>query len=258
MKQTMDDKIKNRNSWFKIILISLFCMVLMFKVATAKFTFHFSDLLSFILAVFAIAIAALFYSKVNEIVHLLGGSAPGLLKQNRKRGHTASIAENAPVKSEEDLVKSLDEHKDQLKRLKKVQNEIIDRLLLNQDLQQEDKRDYIDYLLQKEKEAALIQMEADKVAAQLEDADESANVHISAETVTVNSLNDVIAVLGKDVILGATFDELNQKVKSIQPTISQEVSESLLQEGYVDQHFNITRKGLKEFRSTAKRMKNRG
>ncbi|WP_062233050.1 hypothetical protein [Fictibacillus sp. FJAT-27399] len=257
MKQTMDDKIKNRNSWFKIILISLFCMVLMFKVATAKFTFHFSDLLSFILAVFAIAIAVLFYSKVNEIVRLLGGSAPGLLKRNKKMENTAAYAENVPVKNEEELVQTLEEHKDQLKRVKKVQNEIIDRLLLSQDLEQEDKRDYIDYLLQKEKEAALIQMEADKVSAQLEEADEFANGPSPAESGTVNSINDLVAVLGKDVILGATFDELNQKVKSIQPTISQEVSESLLQAGYVDQNFNITRKGLKEFRSTAKRMKKR-
>ncbi|MDN4525588.1 hypothetical protein [Fictibacillus fluitans] len=256
MKHTMDDRIKNRNSWFKILLISLFCMVLMFKVATAKFTFHFSDLLSFILAIFAIAISVLYYSKVNEVIQLLGGNNGSLFKRNKKNGITAGANPSEPLKNEAELQRDLEEHKDQLKRVKKVQNEIIDRLIANHDQLEEDKRDYIGYLLQKEKEAALIQLDIDKVLAQLSSEDE-ADAGAFAEGMEINSLGDVVAVLGKDVILSATFDELNQKVKAVQPKMSKNTYEDLLDAGLVDQHFNITRKGLKEFRSTAKKMKKR-
>lgn len=255
MKHSMEDRIKSRNSWFKIILISLFTMVLMFKVATAKFTFHFSDLLSFILAIFAVAISVLFYSKVNEIVHLLGG-APGLWKKGKK--NEAGQLPKEPVKNAAELRSALIEHKEQLKRVKKVQNEIIDRLMANQDLLEEDRRDYIDYMLQKEKEAALIQLEMDKVHAELEgDEQEPINDRVIEDPAAVNSISDIVAVLGKDVILSATFDELNQKVKSVQPTLNKGVAESLMDSGLVDQNFNITRKGLKELRSTAKKMKKR-
>ncbi|MDM5339786.1 hypothetical protein QUF84_21560 [Fictibacillus enclensis] len=257
MKQTMDDKIKNRNSWFKILLISLFCMVLMFKVATAKFTFHFSDLLSFILAVFAIAISVLYYSKVNEVIQLLGGNTGSMFNRNRKNDGTSVTDASGPAKNEAELQLDLEEHKDQLKRVKKVQNEIIDRLMANQDLLEEDRRDYIGYLLQKEKEAAMIQLDMDKVLTQLSQQDESLDDEGFAAGKEINSVNDVVAFLGKDVILSATFDELNQKVKAVQPKMSSTASEALLDAGLVDQHFNITRKGLKEFRSTAKKMKKR-
>jgi hypothetical protein len=198
----------------------------------------------------------LYYSKVNEVIQLLGGNTGSMFKRNRKNGIAPVAIPSEPLKSEAELQSELEEHKDQLKRVKKVQNEIIDRLIANQDQLEEDKRDYIGYLLQKEKEAAFIQLDIDKVMNKLSSENET-DAAAFAESTEINSVDDVIAVLGKDVILSATFDELNQKVKAVQPKMSKNAYEDLLDAGLVDQQFNITRKGLKEFRSSAKKMKKR-
>ncbi|EIT87134.1 hypothetical protein A374_02734 [Fictibacillus macauensis ZFHKF-1] len=242
--KSIDDRIKNRNSWFKILIISLFTMVLMFKVATAKFSFNFSDLLSFILGIFAIAISVLFYTKVNEIVATLGELTPSL----RKKKKVASL----PSVDREEAHKTLREHQEQLQHIKQVQAEVKEKLVSAREWEQDDQRNYIDYLLQKEKEATVLEQKMNELRHLL---GETGEFPLSSGQERITSLNELANVLGKDVILSATFDELSEHVKIISSSISPTLQEGMIDSGYIDADFQMTRKGLKELRSTAKKLK---
>ncbi len=51
----------------------------MFKIVVTKFTFDFSDMLAFFLAIFAIGICSLFYVKVNEALQAFGAAGKSVL-----------------------------------------------------------------------------------------------------------------------------------------------------------------------------------
>ena len=70
VSETVLDKVKNRNSVLKIIVVSVFSILLAYKLALSDvnfdFTkFDFSDLLSLVMALFSIALSVAFYFKIE-------------------------------------------------------------------------------------------------------------------------------------------------------------------------------------------------
>jgi hypothetical protein len=270
--KTTDEKIKIRNHWFKIILISLFAMVLMFKIAVTKFTFHFSDMLAFILAIFTIGICSMFYVKMNEALQAFAAAGKSVLpvvgtkKMNStEREEEIETEEEIPLSDSEaeELERLLLTQEEQVKRMKQVQKEITNRLV-TEDLHEDDKRDYIEYLLQKEKEIMLAKQEIVRITSLLEPAEELVeeeeteieeqledyNDEHSVQTATAK---DVVQLLGKEFVLNASLEQFNHKMREIQHTITLETANHLKEEGLIDPYFNVTRKGLKEFRRAAKK-----
>lgn len=271
--RTTDEKIKLRNHWFKIILISLFSLVFMFKIVVTKFTFDFSDMLAFILAIFAIGICSLFYVKVNEALQAFGAAGKSVLPFSNKSKqafveqdeHEVEVQEEDPFsdKEAEELERHLLTHEEQVKRMKQVQNEIINRLV-TEDLHEEDKKDYIDYLLQKEKEIVLAKQEILRITLLLEpeavqedeEEYEQENVtdeYIEDDTAHTANAKDIVQLLGKEFVLNASLEQFNHKMREIQHSITIETANQLKEEGLIDPYFNVTRKGLKEFRRAARK-----
>lgn len=270
--KTTDEKIKLRNHWFKIILISLFAMVLMFKIAVTRFTFHFSDMLAFILAIFAIGICSMFYVKVNEALQAFSAAGKSLLPFSNKNNKVTEEIKEQEVQKEEiildesernGLERQLLTQQEQVKRMKQVQKEITNRLVA-EDLHEEDKRDYIEYLLQKEKEIMLTKQEIVRITSLLERAEETSDeeVHEHDEefedyqdehSVQTATAKDIVQLLGKEFVLNATLEQFNHKMREIQHSITIETAKHLKEEGLIDPYFNVTRKGLKEFRRAAKK-----
>lgn len=269
--KTTDEKIKLRNHWFKIILISLFSMVLMFKIAVTKFTFHFSDMLAFILAIFAIGICSMFYVKINEALQAFSTAGKSLLPVTHKNKQNVTeeaeemveqeVALNEPDK--EEMEHQLLKLEEQVKRMKQVQKEITNRLI-DEDLHEDDKRDYIEYLLQKEKEIMLAKQEIVRINSLLEpeeiieeeeyENDEQQLEDIQDEqSVQTATAKDVVQLLGKEFVLNASLEQFNHKMREIQHSITLETANHLKEEGLIDPYFNVTRKGLKEFRRAAKK-----
>ncbi|RZT21801.1 hypothetical protein [Fictibacillus sp. BK138] len=268
--RTTDEKIKLRNHWFKIILISLFSMVLMFKIAVTKFTFHFSDMLAFILAIFAIGICSMFYVKINEALQAFSEAGKSLLPVTRKNKQNVTEEAEEMVEPEVTLNESDKEEmehqlltlEEQVKRMKQVQKEITNRLV-DEDLHEDDKRDYIEYLLQKEKEIMLAKQEIVRITSLLEpeemieeefDIDEQHLEDLQDEqSVQTATAKDVVQLLGKEFVLNASLEQFNHKMREIQHSITLETANHLKEEGLIDPYFNVTRKGLKEFRRAAKK-----
>jgi hypothetical protein len=268
--RTTDEKIKLRNHWFKIILISLFSMVLMFKIAVTKFTFHFSDMLAFILAIFAIGICSMFYVKINEALQAFSAAGKSLLPVTHKNKQNVTEEAEEMVEPEVTLNESDKEEmehqlltlEEQVKRMKQVQKEITNRLI-DEDLHEDDKRDYIEYLLQKEKEIMLAKQEIVRITSLLEpqemieeeyENDEQHMEDIQDEhSVQTATAKDVVQLLGKEFVLNASLEQFNHKMREIQHSITLETANHLKEEGLIDPYFNVTRKGLKEFRRAAKK-----
>ncbi|MFC7370925.1 hypothetical protein ACFQPF_04490 [Fictibacillus iocasae] len=272
MNRTTDEKIKIRNHWFKIILISLFAMVLMFKIAVTKFTFHFADLLSFILAIFAITISAMFYTKVNEALRTAAAGSKDLLPFKKKTAQQEEEQElfeddemtqfeELPENERNSLERRMLDLNEQLKRVRQVQNEIVERLSVENDLSEDDRRDYLDYLLEKEKEAVLAEKELDAIEISLEpqllneERLSDYNWEEDEESIpdTASNTKDIVQLLGKEFVLNASFEQLNHKMREIQPSISPEAIDYLKENDLVDSYFNVSRKGLKEFRKIARK-----
>ncbi|MBH0159416.1 MULTISPECIES: hypothetical protein [Fictibacillus] len=273
---TTDEKIKIRNHWFKIILISLLSLVFMYKLVITEFTFHFSDLLAFLVAVFAIGICSMFYVKVNEALMAFvsaGKSVIPIANKNKiePETHEESIEEEyieadqviLTESEEEELVRELLSQEEQIKRMKQVQNEVKNRLV-TEDLHEEDKKDYIDYLLQKEKEIMLAKQEIIRITSLLEPLEESADEedfeqeyveeeYLDEEATQTGNAKDIVQLLGKEFVLNASLEQFNHKMREIQHSITIETANQLKEEGLIDPYFNVTRKGLKEFRRAARK-----
>lgn len=273
---TTDEKIKIRNHWFKIILISLLSLVFMYKLVITEFTFHFSDLLAFLVAVFAIGICSMFYVKVNEALMAFvsaGKSVIPIANKNKIEPETHEESNEEEYieadqvilteSEEEELVRELLSQEEQIKRMKQVQNEVKNRLV-TEDLHEEDKKDYIDYLLQKEKEIMLAKQEIIRITSLLEPLEESADEedfeqeyveqeYLDEEATQTGNAKDIVQLLGKEFVLNASLEQFNHKMREIQHSITIETANQLKEEGLIDPYFNVTRKGLKEFRRAARK-----
>ncbi|WP_416729442.1 hypothetical protein [Fictibacillus sp. JL2B1089] len=275
--KTTDEKIKIRNHWFKIILISLIALVFMYKLVITEFTFHFSDLLAFLVAVFAIGICSMFYVKVNEALMAFVSAGKSVLPMANKTQSELEVQEDRVEEDyiqddeialteseEEELVRELLSYEEQIKRMKQVQNEVKNRLVI-EDLHEEDKKDYIDYLLQKEKEILLAKQEIIRITTLLEPSEEQDNVeeefeqeyieeeYIDEETAQTGNARDIVQLLGKEFVLNASLEQFNHKMREIQHSITIETANQLKEQGLIDPYFNVTRKGLKEFRRAARK-----
>lgn len=245
----------------------------MFKIVVTKFTFDFSDMLAFFLAIFAIGICSLFYVKVNEALQAFGAAGKSVLPLHNENKQVtaeqeefeAAVQEEAPItdKEAEELERLLLSHEDQVKRMKQVQKEITNRLV-TEDLHEEDKKDYIDYLLQKEKEIMLAKQEIVRITSLLEpEADQEdegefeqesiTDEYIEEDTAHTSNAKDIVQLLGKEFVLNASLEQFNHKMREIQHSITIETANQLKEEGLIDPYFNVTRKGLKEFRRAARK-----
>jgi hypothetical protein len=231
-------------------------------------------MLAFILAVFTIGICSMFYMKFNEAMQAFVAASKTLVPAFPKKqkdhteeepAHFVEEIEEVTLSDEEreELERSMITQEQQIKRMKQVQNEIISRLV-NEDLHEDDKRDYIDYLLQKEKELMFAKQEITRISMLLEpeeeqdeedDAvtDERYENELEEHSVETATAKDVVQLLGKEFVLNASLEQFNHKMREIQHSISIETANHLKEEGLIDPYFNVTRKGLKEFRRAAKK-----
>ncbi len=173
-----DEKIALRNSWLKIGVIGSVTTVFAVKIALADFTqafsgFEFSDLLSLFLAIFSISLAVLFYFKATEtsntfynntyrftkdVSEILGRveASFGERLRNLDEGYTGlkSAFEKIPFdRAQAD--KEINEEKEQLKKVEKVEKErtaIIEDLAKRAQLQEEEKSDLFIRLEEQDKE----------------------------------------------------------------------------------------------------------
>jgi len=193
MKEEKDFKIKNRESWLKIIVIVVFSILIAFKLAISDLNFdftnfNFSDLLSLILALFAIGLSVTFYFKATDtsnqfydntykftkdISTILGRIEAGFGERLRHldEGYTGlseKINGASGKKNIEETKEEIEKGKENLKREVAERKNIINSLIEKAQLEEGEKEKIKKNLLEKEKEIARKNRELSYLSEKLE------------------------------------------------------------------------------------------
>ncbi|WP_052180991.1 hypothetical protein [Alistipes sp. ZOR0009] len=193
--QQMNDKIANRNSILKIIVVTVFSILLAYKIAISdsKFDFtqfDFSDLLSLILALFSVALSVAFYFKATdtsnkfydntykftkEISEILGRIEAGFGEKLKHldEGYTGLVdkfdgsgkkTKNIDI---ETAKKELDTEKEKLEKEIKEKNQILTQLMTKANLSTKEREEYTKKISDKDKEISNLSSELDYMKRRL-------------------------------------------------------------------------------------------
>lgn len=260
--------IRNRESWLKILIILLFSFILAWKLATSSFNidlsnFNFSDFLSLILALFAIALSALFYFKATEmsnnfydnsykftkeVSEILGRIEAGFGERLRHldEDYTGLIDkfDKIPI----DLVKietQVEEEEEEIRKKEEERNQLLEKLAEKAKLQDDEKKDIFDRLKTKENELRIAEAELKSLNKKLEKAG-SEDLFISS--IIHRTIKKLINsdLLDTNLILNAPFSEKNEHfVYIIKKYTTNKFRDNLERYGVVDNTGNLTDKGVK-------------
>ncbi len=192
-EEEKDNRIKNRESWLKIIVVVVFSMLIAYKLAISDLNFDFtnfdfSDLLSLILALFAIGLSVTFYFKATDtsnqfydntykftkdISTILGRIEAGFGERLRHldEGYTGlseKIVGAAGKKNIEETKEEIEKEKENLKREVAARKDMINSLIEKAQLQEGEKEKIKKDLLEKEKEIARKNRELTYLSEKLE------------------------------------------------------------------------------------------
>ncbi len=174
------DRIRNRQSWFRNVIASAVTVVLLWKLLELELsveTFDFSDLLSLLVALFAVALSIAFYLKATEtsntfydntyrftkdVSEILGRIEAGFGERLRHldEGY-ASIHERMariPVDTAENR-RAIDEEKEKLQGLEKEKNQLLRTLMERAPLQERERNDFLEGLGKKDGELREVRSE---------------------------------------------------------------------------------------------------
>lgn len=175
MHNQKDPRIAERESWAKIIIVSVFFAIIAWKLANMNWQvnlteFKFTDLLNLILAIFAIALSIAFYFKATEtsntfydntykftkdVSEILGRIEAGFGERLRHldEGYSGLRAkfEHTPVDSKE-AEKDIKQEEKQVQKKEQERNQLIENLAARAQLQENEKKALFDQLRMKDEE----------------------------------------------------------------------------------------------------------
>lgn len=264
----IDEKIKDRESWFKIIILSVIISVISWKILQASISinnFDFNELLALILAIFSISLSVIFYFKATEtsnnfydnsyqftkeISEVLGRIEAGFgerlrhldegYSDLREKVHYSNI-------STEETEKEIDDEQKNLSKAERERNQLIEEIIERAEMQDQEKKQFIDRLKQKEEEIDELKGEIRVLRNNMYEFNEDIPLHI------LNDLrNEIIPKIGEDTIIEAPPSYINNSFKRLKEGLSKNLLTKLRYHGILDKKYNLTRKGLELLRYYAK------
>lgn len=274
-------KIKSESAglweWVKAICSLLLVGVLVYKIYITPFnvTVDFPTLLSLLLALFSVGLAALFYFKATEtsntfydntynftkdIAQLLAKIESGFGEKLRHldEGYTSmrDYLQNTPEKDKDSDVektkKKISDEKQEIEKVALERNEIIKHLVEKSQLQQADKEKVLEDLAQKEKELSKAQKELGKMNRHLD----VERMRRSRSGSRINrggfsdfTLRSVIEKIGVKGTMRSSARELVGKFELLAKDLPDAYLSDMEEEGYFDD--GLTREGVEFLRSLA-------
>ncbi|WP_243294811.1 hypothetical protein [Geothrix mesophila] len=285
-QECIEDRIRNRESWFKIGIISLLSIVIAWRILRASFNinlpdFKMTDLLSLILAIFAISLSVAFYFKATDtsnifydntykfttkISEILGRIEAGFGERLRHldegysglRDRVESFSQNdikhatQDIKAEEEEVKKKENERDALIRdlaekaaLQETEKELIISQLHDKDSE----------LVQARAQLAFLQERLSSNESIRNDA-EMANAHallpdVPRRVITYMKTR-VMKVLEHELTAGAPSVIIRNKFKKSIPTFHQSFIAEMREFGLLDSENNLSSKAIQTLRHLAR------
>jgi len=281
----MLDKIMNRNSILKIMVLSIFSLLLAYKIAISDLSFDFSkfdfsDLLSLIVALFSIVLAVSFYFKATDtsnkfydntykftkdISEILGRIEAGFGERLRHldEGYTGIWKKfdggiRANDQDVETAQKEFEVEKHKLEKEMREKNDIISSLMEKAKLSKADKEIFLDSLKNKEKEISNLFKELDFHKREL------SKVKRNRDEGLINSIPESLQSLIKKVIKVEEMDRtmlaeapisfIKRKLKIDKGHLPSSIIRQFVQNEIIEEDGSFTQSGLEIFKDIAKRM----
>lgn len=240
---------KNRKPlrWQPLLVFGIAGIVLLYFIAANTFIFRFLTLVSFAVL---ITISILLYKKIENVMNLISEKKDDQAAEEK----TVHVAKSEESNSSELKVAETDEEAKQkemeLTKLEWDKTQIFNELFRKANLQEEEKKHYLRRITEKEKEVFSLKQELSGFRNKIQQAViDKTNFFLGRDM----ELEDIIDTLDPDFILDASFEEINEKLKLVKNELSDHQIQFLKQSGHINDRFEVTRMGYREWLKIAKK-----
>jgi len=272
-----DPRITNRNNWVFIFVVSIFAILIAFKIAVSPLEidmsqFKFGDLLNLLLAFFAIAMSVAFYFKATdtsnqfydntykfttEISEILGRIEAGFGERLKHldEGYAGIRArfEHMPIdhiKAEEAIKKEVEE----VKKQRDARKQLLEDLAKRAQLQEHEKEEIFKQLRQKERALAMAQQELNFLRSRVERPDRQEMRDIVALPDRLNRYLRIRLIRelgGPSSVLALSPQGIQKRFDSIKNQFPDAIVDDLREVGLLDESGLLTRIGANTLRHLA-------
>lgn len=266
--------IRNRESWLKILVLTLFSLIIAFKLVTSSFNinmddFRFTDLLSLILSLFAIALSMAFYFKATdtstdfynntyiftkEISEILGRIEAGFGERLRhldegynKLGDKFEKLPIDPIKAEQKVKKEEVE----INKKEIELNRIFEGLAKRAKLDDKEKIDLLNQLELKNKEIQDSKRELNFLKHRIEDVNRHRS--IKNQPITIATSNYLEKLVKEMNLQSGSQDEIVTRFNNFRENIPNYIYEHLTQNEFLNSEGELTRKGIEILKDFSER-----
>ncbi len=268
--------IRNRESWLKVLVIALFSFIIALKLVTSSFNinmsdFRFTDLLSLILAIFAMVLSVAFYFKATdtsndfynntfiftkEISEILGRIEAGFGERLRHldEGYTklGDKFENLPfdpIKAE----KKVKHEEEEIKKKEIERDRMLEELAQRAKLEDNEKKALFNKLDMENKELLDAKRELEFLKRRLEDAERSSE-HPPSRIPRMRASTKVFLanIVNQMEVFNATPGEIDARFNSLKEDIPEGIIDDLKHIGFLSPDGELTVRGVQILRNIAK------
>lgn len=283
---SFSEEIKNRESWAKIAIAIILTALVSYKIATidanldfSNFNFSFTDLLSLILAIFAISMSVAFYFKATDtsnkfydntfkftkdISEILGRIEAGFgaRLKNLDEGYSGLRDKfGSRVSSSEELDSNkieLEQEKVKLEKEVSEKDQILSNLITKAKLNENEKREVLSSLKSKEDEILNLSKELNYLKSEINNSERSREndlihrVPPSVRNIIINIIrsNDIPI----ETLVDAPIRILQRRLRFDKDKHSKSAYIMLLNYGIINGESEFTKEGLEYIKTLAKRM----
>lgn len=223
--------------WFMIFIGVFIAIFLYLLIGTNQIFFQFTILL---LTSWLTVFVFILYKRVDVLVH----------NQNNFEKEVSPLKSEIKEKEDEDVEKTLNYKEKELTQIELDKTIIFEELLTKANLREEEKQSYRKRLSEKEFEAKSIQQELVLLKSRIQQKImDGANLLFKRDP----ALEKIVDLLEPDFILNSSFEEMDQKLKSILLDMPYDFSEKLIKAEWITEEHSLTRIGYKEIMKIAKK-----
>ncbi|CAI8311244.1 MAG: Uncharacterised protein [Bacteroidetes bacterium MED-G17] len=278
-------KIKDRESWFKIIGGLILLALVAYKLAVSELNFDFSkfdfsDLLSLTLAIFSIGLSVAFYFKATdtsnkfydntykftkEISEILGRIEAGFGERLKHldEGYTGlrdkfdGTPSNNNSEEIEEAKKELETEKEQLESEMKQKNELLNELMNKAQLGESERQEFTNRINQREEQIEKLSSELRFLNRKLRSAERSREnefIHSIDDAMRHRLMRFISNEVDLNMLLDAPIDLLVRRVKYDPTENPKSLTYPLQEMGFLDSDMRFTALGIELLKSIARRM----
>ncbi|MFA8438178.1 hypothetical protein [Pueribacillus sp. YX66] len=246
----MNGKKINRNEMLIWIIVSLFTILLLWKIAVTPFKIDFSVLITFLLALFSISMSLFYYLKINVLLN----EVRELLQSKVDKHHIQEVYKEEKskkrVQSEElDPTIQIEFEERTLKLKEEEREELLERLIQRAGLDEEEKKVYISQLEKVDNDLFNIRSNLNHLRKKINQS--FSEMFVLEKTKLVR---EIIDQLGPKLVNEGSFVEINERFKMLSSNLPKATVDFLEENAHIDNDGSLTRKGYREFTKVAKKM----